>query len=349
MHYSKCKTKHNRKRGSAYTSTAIKILTSVVVGAVLLFGIVGVMGDVVLPTASSKVNSLFAVNTDAGNPGGGSGGSGQPGGEGGVPIPDPVVELKRNGIIPEGGTYTVSATNTILSAGENFPETPATGDIYEEGDHKYRCSGNGWSVQVKDKTKSSYGEIIPEIAGKPINDMDYTFYGCTNLITAPTIPSSVTSMLGTFEDCTSLTTAPSIPNGVMSMWETFMDCKSLTVAPTIPDSVIYMYDTFYNCRSLKTYEGSTDADGDFSNYIIPNSVTDMNETFMYCTSLTTAPIIPNSVTSMYSTFGGCTSLTGTIEVNANPTSYSGCLSSTQITGITGSCTQTTKNSLMRTK
>ena len=36
-----------------------------------------------------------------GAPAGGSGGSGQPGGEGGAPTPDPVVELKRNGIIPE--------------------------------------------------------------------------------------------------------------------------------------------------------------------------------------------------------------------------------------------------------
>ena len=52
---------------------------------------------------------------------------------------------------------------------------------------------------------------------------------------------------------------------------------------------------------------------------------------------------------MWGTFSGCYDLTGTIEINANPTEYDKCLEDTQITGITGSCSQATKDALMATK
>ena len=82
---------------------------------------------------------------------------------------------------------------------------------------------------------------------------------------------------------------------------------------------------------------------------ILSSVTNMTSTFWGCYKLTTAPVIPNSVTSMWGTFSGCYDLTGTIEINANPTEYDKCLEDTQITGITGSCSQATKDALMETK
>ena len=53
---------------------------------------------------------------------------------------------------------------------------------------------------------------------------------------------------------------------------------------------------FSGCTSLKTYAGSTDSDGDFSNYTIPSGVTNMRLTFGMCQLLNTAPVIPNSVT-----------------------------------------------------
>ena len=121
-------------------------------------------------------------------------------------------------------------------------------------------------------------------------------------------------MTSTFNGCISLTTAPVIPNSVTNMNSTFMGCESLTTAPTIP-----------------------------------SKVTDMDHTFTGCHKLTTAPVIPNSVTSMWGTLSGCYDLTGTIEINANPTEYDKCLEDTQITGITGSCSQATKDALMATK
>ena len=244
-----------------------------------------------------------------------------------------------------------------------FPDAPAKGDIYEEGDYKYTYNRGGyygteWSVEVKDKTKTEYGEILSEIAGKPVTNMWCTFVGCTSLTTAPTIPSSVKNMYGTFVGCTSLTTAPAIPNSVTDMSSTFSDCTSLTTAPTIPNSVTSMRSTFSDCTSLTTapaipssvrnmmytFEGCTSLTtaptipssvknmyGTFSDCTslttapaIPNSVTDMGYTFEGCTSLTTAPTIPSSVTDMSSTFHNCKSLTGTITINANPTDYADC-------------------------
>lgn len=48
------------KAGEGYVDTAVKILIAVVVGALLLFGIIALMNNVVLPTTTSKVNSLFS-------------------------------------------------------------------------------------------------------------------------------------------------------------------------------------------------------------------------------------------------------------------------------------------------
>ena len=239
----------------------------------------------------------------------------------------------RSGKIPVGATYTVAATGDVLSGdnGDSFPDNPKSNDTYEEGDYVYTYNiggeyGSDWSVKVKDTSKTTYGKILSEIAGKPVTNMYRTFHRCTLLITAPIIPSSVTNMQETFCDCDSLTTAPVIPNSVTNMYFTFHNCNSLTTAPVIPNSVTDMFYTFQCCTSLKTAPA------------IPNSVMNMYGTFYGCTALTTAPVIPSSVTEMRCTFEICTSLTGTIEINANPTKYDKCLKDTQITAVTGSTT-----------
>lgn len=272
----------------------------------------------------------------------------------GVNIANVVFTLKWDDFrsyIPEGGTYTIKSMNTILTSGQDFPDEPATGDTYEYGDYIYAYNKGGdygteWSVKVKDKTKSSYGKILSKIDGKPVTNMRNTFYNCkaltivpkipnsvtsmvftfdscASLITAPIIPNSVTEMVGTFYNCTSLVTAPIIPNSVTTLSNTFKKCTSLVIAPTIPNDVMNISWTFYGCKSLKTYEGSTDSDGDFSNYKIPSSITSMEYTFTDCTSLTTAPIIPNDVMKMVSTFQGCSSLTTAPTIPNGVTDMSG--------------------------
>lgn len=297
---------------------------------------------------------------------------------------DPIV---RSGKIVKAAKYTKADGTTLEGDGTNtLPDAPVVGDVYEEGDYKYTYNkglfngvdyGSEWSVVVKDNTKTEYGEILSEIAGKPVTHMTKTFFRCTSLTISPTIPNSVTNMSWTFCHCTSLKTAPTIPNSVTGeMFSTFSDCTSLKATPVIsnsvtkltvtfsgctslttvsviPNSVTNMTNTFEDCTSLTTApeipNSVTCMEGTFEDCTslktapsIPNGVTRMSNTFYGCTSLTTAPTIPSNVTDMFQTFWNCTSLVGTIEINANPTRYDVCLKNTQITEITGSTTLKTE-------
>ena len=235
--------------------------------------------------------------------------------------------------VPEGGYYYVGVTGTSVGStsgytakygpGEEMPEAVNDGDVYVYGDYEYRYNQvfthpyaqgakwsadttlNGWSVRVRSTSKSSYGEILSSINGKPVNTLSYTFYECTAItdLSNFTIPDSVTSMPNTFRDCTSLKYAPKLPKNLTSMYQTFVYCSALTNEgmPTIPNTVTDMHSAFANCKTLT----------DVSDLVIPNSVVSLDSTFGNCTALTNEglPTIPNNVTSMQSTFYGCTALT----------------------------------------
>ena len=79
----------------------------------------------------------------------------------------------------------------------------------------------------------------------PVTNMNRTFYGCTNLTTAPEIPSSVTDMHGTFYGCTNLTTAPEIPSSVTIMTDTFFECTKLTGELIINANPTYITDCLH--------------------------------------------------------------------------------------------------------
>ena len=78
------------KKAEGSVSTGIKVLTSIVVGALLLTGLYGVVARVVLPASSDKVNSMFSYEAEGGV--GGSGGDGGFGGGSGTPELVPSVE-----------------------------------------------------------------------------------------------------------------------------------------------------------------------------------------------------------------------------------------------------------------
>ena len=262
-------------------------------------------------------------------------------------------------IIPGGAAYTKADGTTSTGDGTSkFPDVPKTGDKYEDADYVYTynkgkdCSsisewweadfGDEWSVVVKDKTKTSYGEIASEIAGKPVTHMTETFADCSSLTAAPKIPSGVANMDATFWCCTSLVSAPVIPSSVEYMPETFASCTSLAVAPEIPCGVTNMTSVFNNCTSLKTYVGSKDEDGNFSNYILPSGVTSVRGAFLACTPITTAPAIPVGVTDMYAAFEECTSLVTAPAIPSNVTdmgrTFRGCTSLNTVPAIPGSVT-----------
>ena len=202
---------------------------------------------------------------------------------------------------------------------------PQEGDIYEYGDYIYTYSECrrgilagviGWDVnlnlEVTDRTKSQYGPILEKINGQPIVNLYGTFEDCTNLQQSPTIPKTVAGMISTFYNCSSLVEAPVIPNSIISIDRAFHNCTALCTAPNIINcnNITSLCETFWNCKNLKTYTGSTDPDGDFSNWKVPNGVTSMEYTFYNCTSLTVAPDLQHvtSLKKMYGTFQGCKSL-----------------------------------------
>lgn len=214
---------------------------------------------------------------------------------------------RHDDAIAEGAYYGNFATGTFYS---EMPATVSDGDIYLFGDYVYQYDTevDGWAVilateetniqnyipnyPLVDKNQTTYGTILESINNKPIRKMHGTFYNCTNL-----------------------TESPAIPNSVVNMESLFYECHSLVVAPpSLPNNVQSLNGTFHNCNKLKTYAGSTDANGDFSNYMIPNTVTDMHAAFYACELMTVAPVIPDSVTDLGMAFLFCPSLTGTIEI-----------------------------------
>ena len=250
----------------------------------------------------------------------------------------------RKGIVPDDCTYTPNGETPIKGNGTNiFPKSPKRGDIYEEGDYKYTYYRGGdygtkWSAVVLDKTKSSYGKIITEIAGEPVTNVCRTFKNCKSLVVAPIIPNGVTNMFGTFGYCSSLIKAPEIPESVRNLYWTFgycssliespeipsgvtnmvgmfYDCKSLVVAPTIPNNIKDLSLTFQGCKSMKTYDGSTDPDGDFSSYKLPSTIIKLQNTFNSCKSMTKGPKIPSKVTDLTLVFSDCSSLVETPDMN----------------------------------
>ena len=151
----------------------------------------------------------------------------------------PSAPVDHNGTtIPKGATFT-KTNGTVYGEGDTFP-TFENGDIYTYGDYKYQdyvrtemmgpmtITKTAIGVSVIDKSKTSYGEILSSIAGKPVTEMSGTFMNCTALKVAPAIPNSIKIMPSAFSGCTSLTTAPVIPSGITSLYMTFKDCTSLT-------------------------------------------------------------------------------------------------------------------------
>lgn len=244
------------------------------------------------------------------------------------------------GIIPEGGRY-VLADGTKLTTGDRFPEAPATGDIYRYGDYEYRYGQQKgsdqkwadadcqWGVAVRETDKTSYGEILPEILGKPVTSVSGAFRKCQQMTSAPAIPATVTNMSHTFYECSALVTAPQIPEGVTDMVWCFNACSALTSAPELPAAVQTLTSTFRDCVSL------TEAPQ------IPAGVTRLSSMFEGCTNLSKVNVtIPESVEEIDRMFYSCANLSGTVTINAEPIKYTHCFYwvdfSTQDLTLTGS-------------
>ena len=99
-----------------------------------------------------------------------------------------------------------------------------------------------------------------------LTNMRYCFSGCTSLVQAPEIPSSVTNMEGCFNNCENLTQAPVIPSSVTAMSFCFYYCESLTSVTLkcnyLPNTIYMQYsrDAFKYCRNLSANSIKVPAD-----------------------------------------------------------------------------------------
>ena len=153
----------------------------------------------------------------------------------------------------------------------------------------YIGRGGYWDVTALDKTKETYGEILTELDGYPITHMLSTFKGCTNMTTAPEIPSTVIYMRNAFEGCTNLetyvgSTAPNgdlsnyrIPDGLIDLDSGFKNCDSMEYAPKISHCTKLkdMSMAFSYCDVLKAATTP------------PANVQDMGQAFEYCPQMIT--------------------------------------------------------------
>ncbi|WP_455160656.1 leucine-rich repeat domain-containing protein [Treponema lecithinolyticum] len=167
----------------------------------------------------------------------------------------------------------------------------------------------------KDKT-SKLAKILQENPDKKIDlkfdgvienltEMCYSFAGCTNLVSAPEIPKTVTKMDGCFKGCTSLAKAPVIPDSVTDLDYCFEGCSALTDMPVIPHSVTDLTGCFKNCTALTKVSK------------IPDSINVMSSAFEGCTALQQGPEIPfSSEMNIATCFKGCSELRS-VTLNCN--------------------------------
>ena len=259
-------------------------------------------------------------------------------------------------IIPTGGKYYIGVTSSyygnysgatqILEAGSAFPETPNTGDVYVYEEYEYRYNKslvgfpiswstknqNGWGVVFLNRNKSTAPEMLTEICGKEVNNLNHTF-NSASITKSPQLPNNVISLDYTFASCqflkeapdiscyTSVTSLPNtfamtgltdisdlvIPSGITTMKETFSNSK-ITCLPDFSQAVnvTTMESTFKNCVDLI----------DASNNYLPQNVGILFEAFKSCENLQKAPVIPASAYYLDGLFANCTSLTGNVEINS---------------------------------
>lgn len=166
----------------------------------------------------------------------------------------------------------------------------------------------------------------------------YLFNGCTNLTSAPTLPSqslAQKSYYGMFYGCEALTAAPELPATVLTTscyYSMFYGCKSLSTAPALPAEALAdmcYYNMFYGCTALTNapqLPATTLAKSCYANMF--NGCTALTtapelkattlanncceKMFYGCKNLTAAPALPATVLAekcYYYMFSGCSAVT----------------------------------------
>ena len=152
------KNKILSKKASASISKAITVLTAVVLGAAMLVGGVGIIKTTVLPTTTTKVQSMFEHTEEI------SAGGGSIGDDISPVVPAVGTERATGSLIPTGGKYTKADGTMLISNGTNtFPNSLTVGDKYEENGITYTYEGDDWTYP-----SDASGEKLLVICGKDV-------------------------------------------------------------------------------------------------------------------------------------------------------------------------------------
>lgn len=126
-----------------------------------------------------------------------------------------------------------------------------------------------WTLEGENITCSGNIELLLDcvtVAAKERPNMgkycyEGMFYGCTGLVSAPTLPAAAATLYcyaQMFYGCTSLTSAPELPATTLANFcyrAMFNDCKALVAAPELPATTAAQFcyaEMFSGCKSLKT-------------------------------------------------------------------------------------------------
>lgn len=141
---------------------------------------------------------------------------------------------------------------------------------YQPGTYTVKITGEIEDIQAGMDTNSKNAVVALEqfnldsyIGNRATSVTLGVFFGCKNMVLMPgvVLGKNIKSLNSTFFDCSSLTTAPTIPDGVADLSYTFHGCSSLTTAPTLPDGVIALNSTFAGCTGLVNIDGIWPANG----------------------------------------------------------------------------------------
>lgn len=234
---SRVKKVFGNKKAFGFVDSGIKAIIAVVIGGVLLGGTYVLNHDVIMPTSTNRISSLFEGPTSEQ-----SGSSSQTPSEPKAPA-DQSPDNKTIGIdnwgqpvnmdlweVTKDGTNRVTLNDSLSSYNAGYLGQFMDGKIVGQIPAR---------VKFEDETEF-----------RTVASLKSTFQNCKGLMYAPTIPDIVTNLTSTFSGCTALQTGSAIPNGTTLMGSTFLDCVNLKHAPYIPSSVTNLASTFSNCKNL---------------------------------------------------------------------------------------------------
>ena len=140
-----------------------------------------------------------------------------------------------------------------------------------------------------------------------------SFYNCTKMSSAPSLPSGLTSLYYTFGN-TKISSPPTLSGLTNLLYADycFYGCSSLTSQPTISglSSLKSTHGMFSYCTGLV---GTSD--NPKWTLTLPSNIKDIALMYQGCTGIMRATKIPSGVTSIYGMFKGCTNLEGNIRID----------------------------------